>query len=83
MDRDYFDLQKSNAKPFEDEFSDFYRLPKGTTDKYSFGVKPRASKNIDYDSESRFKSSYRNNFDVSGRNNTDVSGRNNFEINPH
>ncbi len=50
-----FDGQRSAVKQFEDEFSMFYKIPKKSTDLPS--RTNQTMKNLDYDSESRYKSS--------------------------
>ncbi len=58
MMQDYSEMQKSGIKQFEQEFSQFYKIPKKTVDHYS-GSNSRM-KNLDYDSDSRYKSTLRN-----------------------
>ena len=76
VNQDFKELDKSNVKQFQDEFSQFYKIPKriasGNNDYTSFnyggssnigggGMKSRTMRNLDYDSESRYKSSIKMN----------------------
>ena len=56
---DSFNGQKSGVKQFEDEFSMFYKIPKRSGDSSS-SKNNQTMKNLDYDSESRYKSSLKN-----------------------
>ncbi len=51
-------MQKSGIKQFEEEFSQFYKIPKRTNDLNE--TKNRTMKNLDYNAQSRYNSGLKN-----------------------